>query len=177
MKNICQTFTILIIIFGLYSCAQMPRANCNRLDPDCDFFGTVVAQKSEIQTSLSGKDAAFLSLDFSSSNVVIWTSNPTINIILKENGTIIDTISTNLNYYNYVFTFSNPGVINSFLLLNDGLYDEISYDLNGIKYSQQSGANNVIGEIKYDNSIVTGSSWSYYNSPNQNCSVANCQQF
>lgn len=177
MKNIFQLALIFTFTIGLFSCATPPRVLCNILDPDCRYSGAVVAQKSTMQASIIGKSADYLSLNFNSSNVIIWSSNPSVNIILKDNGSIIDTLNAPLNFNNYIFTFSNPESVNNFILFNDGVYDEISYNFNGIKYVKKPGSNNIVGEIKYENTTLTGSSWSYYENPNQGCSGYSCQQF
>jgi|GEM_PF-4412651 len=115
---------------------------------------------------ISNLNANNLYLDFSGSNVgqIKYSSNPTLNIILKNGLTIVDTYSTSLsvNASRTRLYLSNPTGVSNWADLNTGLFKNIEIEVNGIEFDGKVGNNLILSELLHFGSIVSGTSYSYY---------------
>lgn len=115
---------------------------------------------------IANLNAANFYIDYSGSNVgqMKTSSNPNLNIILKNGSTIVDTYSTSLssNSARTRLYLSNPSALSSWANLNAGLFTKVEIDIDGVEFDAINGNNLILSEVIHYGSVASGSSFSYY---------------
>lgn len=180
MKKIINISKISLLVaasLGLSACATT-RERCT-WDPGsgkfvCEFGAhymlkaTAVNKISYDKISVADLSASNAFIDYSDSNVgqILPSSSPQLNVILKDGSAIVSTLSVPLNVDSSRtrLSLSNPSYVANWINANSGNFTGYSAKVVNVQFSGHVGNNNIVSEAYYQNNLVGGGSYAYYNS-------------